>query len=64
MLRAILQDVAERLPVRKAEDVVEVPGGVFRVAPGVRPSDCGKAPFARKRLLRAYAVCAASAKAP
>src|ERR1039458_7023026 len=56
--------VAERLPVRKAQDVVEVPGGVFRVAPCMGPSDRGNAPFARKRLLRAYAVCAASVKAP
>jgi hypothetical protein len=45
MLRAIPQDVAEGLPVRKAQDVVEVAGGVFRVAPGVRPSDCGYGSF-------------------
>ena len=56
--------VVERLPVRKAQDVVEVPSGVFRVAAGVRPADRGDGPPPAERLLRAYAVCAASVNAP
>jgi hypothetical protein len=64
VLRTVPQDVTERTLIREAQHIVEVARGALGITAGVRSADHGARPSHTKRLLRAYAVCAASVNTP
>lgn len=50
MLGAIPQDVVECLPIGKAQNVIEEPQRIFRVATGMRPPNRGDGPLRSKQV--------------